>query len=661
MKPSEPAYLPIDFANLDRKANPAEDFYQFANGGWMKNHPLRDEFSRYGTFDQLHEENEQVIKNLLEELAERRLSSSGIEKKIGDFYYAGMNTDSVNREGLKPLASYLDAIRDCKNIADIQGIIAYFHTCFIGSLFGFYAAPDYGNSRMNIAQLSQGGLGLPDRDYYLDDTPRAAEIRNAYKEHISKIFLLAGLDADAHGHAPDAIMEFETRLAKASMKREELRDPYATYHKYDLRLLREFTPAFDWDRYFNNIGLKETGEINVNQPEFFKEINNILQDVSIDRWKLYLTWCILNASAPFLNDAFVEQDFAFYGSFMSGKKQIKPRWKRIVGSSDSIMGEAIGQIYVQRYFPPEAKVRMMKLVNHLKEALRQRIEKLEWMRTHTRQKALEKLERITVKIGYPDKWRNFEALEVTDSSYFQNIAKGSVFAFNYMLNKVNQPVDITEWEMTPQTVNAYYNPFQNEIVFPAGILQPPFFFREGDDAVNYGAIGVVIGHEMTHGFDDQGRKFDANGNLSVWWTEEDAKQFNERAEILVKQFDAMEVLKGVHANGRLTLGENIADLGGLYVAYTALKMAETGTQKQENVSQLNGFSADQRFFLAYAHVWAQNIREPELQRRVKEDEHSPGNLRVNGPLRNIAEFHAAFSVKPGDNMYLPASERARIW
>lgn len=656
MKPSVPAFLPIDSANLDRSANPAEDFYQFANGGWMKNHPLRDEFSRYGTFDQLHEENEQVIKNLLEELAERRLSSTGIEKKIGDFYFAGMNTEAVNLEGLKPLKPYLDVIRDSQNNESVQEIIALFHTRFIGSLFGFYAAPDYGNSNMNIAQLSQGGIGLPDRDYYLDDTPRAAEIRNAYQGHIGKIFLLAGFD-NAHDTAPAAIMEFETRLARASMKREELRDPYATYHKSDIHSLRELAPAFDWDRYFNHIGLKEPGEININQPEFLREVNSMLKDVPIDRWKLYLTWCILNASAPFLGDTFVDQDFAFYGSFMSGKKQIKPRWKRIVSMSDSIMGEAIGQIYVKRYFPPEAKARMLKLVNHLKEALRQRIMQLEWMGADTRQKALEKLERITVKIGYPDKWRDFDALEVTDASYFQNIVKGSAFAFSYMLNKVNKPVDPSEWEMTPQTVNAYYNPFQNEIVFPAGILQPPFFFREGDDAVNYGAIGVVIGHEMTHGFDDQGRKFDANGNLYEWWTEEDAKQFNARAEILVKQFDAMEVLKGVHANGRLTLGENIADLGGLHIAYTALKMAKTG--KDENL--IHGFTEDQRFFLAYAHVWAQNIREQELQRRVKEDEHSPGNLRVNGPLRNIPEFHEAFSVKPGNQMYLPGSERARIW
>ncbi len=661
MKPTEPASHPIDIANLDRNANPAEDFYQFANGGWMKNHPLRDEFSRYGTFDQLHEENEQVIKSLLEELSERRLSSSGIEKKIGDFYYAGMNTEAVNREGLKPLKPFLDAIRDSKSMAGIQEIIAKFHTRFIGSLFGFYAAPDYGNSSMNIAQLSQGGLGLPDRDYYLDDTLRASEIRNAYKEHIRKIFLLAGFDGDAHDLAPATIMEFETRLARAAMKREELRDPYATYHKHDIRSLQELVPAFDWDRYFNSIGLKEPGEININQPEFFREVNNMLQDVRLDQWKLYLTWCILNASAPYLSDTFVDQDFAFYGSFMSGKKQIKPRWKRIVSISDSIMGEAIGQIYVKRYFPPEAKARMLKLVNHLKEALRQRIMQLEWMGVNTQQKALEKLEKITVKIGYPDKWRNFGALEVTDTSYFQNIVKGSAFAFIYMLNKVNKPVDPAEWEMTPQTVNAYYNPFQNEIVFPAGILQPPFFFREGDDAVNYGAIGVVIGHEMTHGFDDQGRKFDANGNLSEWWTEEDAKQFNERTEILVKQFDAMEVLKDVHANGRLTLGENIADLGGLHIAYTALKMAEPGAKELKNEPLIHGFTEDQRFFLSYAHVWAQNIREPELQRRVKEDEHSPGNLRVNGPLRNIAEFHEAFSVKPGNQMYLPDTERARIW
>jgi putative endopeptidase len=442
------------------------------------------------------------------------------------------------------------------------------------------------------------------------------------------------------------------------MTRLDQRDPHKTYNKFSNSELKENFSDFNWSYYFSSLGLSEPGYINVNQPEFFAQINIMFRNFKIKDWKLYLIWNILNSSAPYLHQVMVDEHFAFYGGILSGKKELRPRWKRAVDASDEAVGEAIGQIFVEKYFPPEAKRKMLDLVQNLKKALSERIQNLLWMGPDTKKKALEKLNSMKVKIGYPDKWRSYDGLQISEDSYFKNVLISSMFNYQYMLSKVNKPVDPDEWHMNPQTVNAYYNPLDNEIVFPAAILQPPFFFKDDDDAVNYGAIGVVIGHEMTHGFDDQGRKYDKNGNLTDWWTEEDSRKFNELSEILVKQFNSFVLLDSLHANGKLTLGENIADLGGLYISFQAMKMAQSGNSKP---FAIDGFTQEQRFFLAYAHIWAQNIRDEEIQRRIKEDEHSLGHLRVIGPLRNIPAFLEAFDITPGDPMFLPEKDRAFIW
>lgn len=647
----------IDPANLDSSADPRQDFYTYANGGWLKANPLRDEFSRYGTFDKLMEENQHLQKELLEELSRNRDKNSGIAAKIGHFYYSANNEESIELAGLSPIENIFNRINSIRNKSELVSEIAKLHLESFAPVFAFAGSPDEKNSRMMIAHLYQAGLGLPDRDYYTDEDERMKEIRARYLDYIRELSQIANL-ASKSKEASVRVMEIETRLAAASMTRLEQRDPHKTYNIFDEPGLKSHCPGFDWDIYFRELGIKEPGRINVNQPDFIAETGRMFIDLSLKDWNLYLKWNILNSAAPYLHRAIVEAHFGFYGAFLSGKKEIRPRWKRAISASDEALGEAIGQIFVEKHFPPEAKQRMLELVGRLKNALGNRIRNLSWMSGATKEKAIEKLNTIKVKIGYPDKWRNYDALEVSSNSYFENVLKSSIFNYRYMLSKINKPVDPDEWHMSPQTVNAYYNPLDNEIVFPAGILQPPFFFRDSDEAVNYGAIGVVIGHEMTHGFDDQGRKFDKNGNLTDWWTDEDAEKFNERTAALVKQFDSFTVLDGLNSDGKLTLGENIADLGGLHISFDALKMA---LQEAGAVEPIEGFSQEQRFFLSYAHVWAQNIRDEEIRRRVKEDEHSLGHLRVIGPLRNVEEFHKAFGVRSSDAMYLDERDRANIW
>jgi putative endopeptidase len=648
----------IDLNNFDLTVNPADDFYSYVNGGWLKSNPLRGEFSRYGTFDKLIEQNQLLQKSLLEELAATRKDNSGISRKIGCFYSCAMDEKRIEKTGLSPLHPIFKRITSISTKSDLINEIARLHKESFTPLFAFAGSPDEKNSQRMIAHLYQAGLGLPDRDYYTDEDDRMRGIRSQYLVYIEKLHSIVGLASDGPGGISRKIMEIETRLAKASMTRLDQRDPYKTYNKFNEEQLQKHCPDFDWGIYFSRIGLQSPGDINVNQPAFFTEMNNMFRALSVDDWKIYLRWNILNSSAPYLHKALVDEHFGFYGAVLSGKKELRPRWKRAIGASDEAMGEAIGQIFVKKYFPPEAKQRMLSLVENLKLALARRIKQLNWMGPETKDRALEKLSTMKVKIGYPDKWRDFSKMEISEESYFQNVLQSSMFNFEYMLSKINKPVDPDEWHMSPQTVNAYYNPLDNEIVFPAGILQPPFFYKDADEAVNYGAIGVVIGHEMTHAFDDQGRKFDKNGNLTDWWTEEDAQKFNARTEVLVKQFDSFPLLDSLHADGKLTLGENIADLGGLHIAFEALQMAlrESGSNHPND-----GFTQEQRFFLAYGHVWAQNIRDEEIQRRIKEDEHSLGHLRVIGPLRNVPAFHQAFGVKPGDLMYLNEQDRAVIW
>lgn len=647
----------IDVNNLDTSFNPGVDFYMYANGGWLKNNPMPGDYSRYGSFDKLRGDNDKIVNDLIKSLMSENAEEGSIAQKIGTFYTSGMDSAAIENDGIKPLSPEFIKIINAKNFNDIQQLIAYYHTLQISPLFDFYGAPDSKNSEMNIAELSQGGLGLADRDYYLDEDARSKEIRAEYVKHIERMLDLAGYKDHSKSWAQE-IMTLETRLAKASRTRIELRDPESNYNKMKLDGIQKLSPNINWSAYFKAIGLADPGEINIGQPLFFQEISKIATDVPLETWKAYLTWNLINENAEYLSNDFVSADFDFYGKFMSGKQANKPRWRRVLATTDYILGEALGQIYVEKYFPPAAKERMLNLVENLRFALGERIKKLDWMSDSTKQKALEKLASIRVKIGYPDKWRDYSTLSFKQESYVINVLKGSKFDFDYELSKINKPVDHDRWYMNPQTVNAYYNPSDNEICFPAGILQPPFFFKDADDAVNYGAIGMVIGHEITHGFDDQGCQYDKKGNLANWWTAEDAKRFKERAEVLVNQYNQFKVLDSIPANGKLTLGENIADLGGLNISFTALKKA---LAEKPAPGTIDGFTPEQRFFLAYARVWGQHITDKEALRLTKEDVHSLGRFRVMGPLPNIPEFHKAFNVKPGDNMYLAEDKRAVIW
>ncbi|MCK5739253.1 M13 family peptidase, partial [bacterium] len=529
---------PLDPANMDLSVKPGDDFYQYANGTWIANNPIPDEYSRYGVFEQLVERNSDDLLTLMESAAaEKKAATGSASQKIGDFYATGMDSAKVEADGLQPIKPLLAEVAALETVEQVQSMVAQLHTMGISSLFNFFGSTDEKNSSMVIAQLMQGGLGMPDRDYYLGEDARSKTLRAEYLDHLSKMFILMGEDTVIAAEAADAVMALETRLATASMTRLERRDPHKTYHKMVLKELERWTPGFAFNRYFDSIGFAEPGEINVRQPDFFVEVSRVLRDVPVKDWKKYLSWNIINNTAAYLSSDFVNQDFAFYGKALSGRKIVRPRWKRVLGATTGTLGEMVGQLYVEKYFPAEAKARMLKLVGNLKVSLGEHIANVDWMTDQTKEKAAEKLDVMRVKVGYPDKWIDYASLSVTRDSYVGNMMAGWQFDFNYNLDKVGKPVDKDEWHMFPQTVNAYYNPTNNEIVFPAAILQPPFFNMDADDAVNYGAIGMVIGHEMTHGFDDQGRNFDKEGNLKGWWTDTDVEMFNERSHILVEQFN----------------------------------------------------------------------------------------------------------------------------
>ena len=645
----------ISLADMDTSVDPGHDFDAYANSGWKKLNPLPADRGRFGSFDKLSELAEKQLNELVKETASKKNEKGTIADKTATLFNLGMDSLKLGQQGIKPLAPYFSEVEKLSTKDDVEIEIAKFHTYGFSPLFQFYGSTDAKNSSMVIAQLSQGGIGMPDRDYYLHDDARSKDLREKYLVYIEKLFKLLGDDEASAKKEAQIILNLETRLAKASMTRLEQRDPNKTYNKTTTKGLTELAPAFDWNRYFVSQGVNDPGEVNLNQPLFIREVSAVIKEVPVEEWKVYLRWELINSSASYLSDDFVNAKFDFFGKAMSGTEKMRPRWKRVLGVTSGALSEAIGQLYVAKYFPAEAKERMIKLVENLRISLGERIKNLEWMSADTKVKAIEKLHAINVKIGYPDKWRDYSALEISDDSYVENVIRSNKFETAYNYSKINKPVDKSQWFMSPQTVNAYYSPDMNEIVFPAAILQPPFFFLKGDDAVNYGAIGVVIGHEMTHGFDDEGRKFDKVGNLTDWWTPEDSKRFDERTKVLVDQFNSFVVLDSIHADGKLCLGENIADLGGLNISYQAFKMANKETEK------IDGFTPDQRFYLAYAHVWAQNIRDKEILRRTKEDPHSLGNLRVRGPLRNIPEFYAAFNIKPGQPMYLDQALRAKIW
>ena len=647
----------ILLANLDTTAQAGADFYQFACGGWMKNNPLPAEYSRFGSFDQLAENNRKQIQTLIEQLSAQQHEAGSVAQKVGDLYRIAMDSVKLNSDGVAPIREELAQIAALKEKGELYTLLGDLQRRGIYAYLALYVGADDKNSSMNAVQTYQNGLSMGERDYYLENDEATVKIREAFRAHVQKMFALAGFSEAEALQGMETVMEVETRLAKAFRSRTELRDPQANYNKMTMDELKSNYPTFGWDAFLTALNLKEVKEVIVGQPASLQAAAEILDTLPLDRQARYLQWKLINASASYLSDALALQDFDFYGRTMRGTQQILPRWKRAVGNVSSALGEAVGQMYVEKYFPAAAKERMTTLVKNLQTSLGERINALAWMSDETKVKAQEKLAAFRVKIGYPDTWKDYSALEVKDDSYWANIERANIWEHDVMTAKAGQPVDPNEWLMTPQTVNAYYNPTTNEICFPAGILQYPFFDMNADDAFNYGAIGVVIGHEMTHGFDDQGRQYDKNGNLQDWWTAEDATKFEERANVMVAFFDSIEVAPGVHANGRMTLGENIADHGGLQISYQAFKHATAAAP----LSDKDGFTPDQRFFLAYAGVWAGNIRPEEVLSRTKSDVHSLGCWRVNGALPHINAWYDAFQVTESDPMYLPVEKRVSIW
>ncbi|HLX72088.1 MAG TPA: M13 family metallopeptidase [Verrucomicrobiae bacterium] len=653
---------------MDQSVDPAKDFYHFADGNWVKKNPVPADKSRWASFNELAERNWYLIHGILESAAADTTSPPhSPRREVGDFFASAMDTNRIEKLGLKPIANDLKQIDRIKSTKDLFALLADFHKRGIRGIFGAGVGPDAKNSSIYAFQLDQGGLSLPDRDYYLKDT--FADTREKYRAHVTKMFTLIGEKPEQAAADAATVLALETDLAKASRSRVDLRDPDKNYNKFTTAEFLTKHPTTPWDVYFTESGFSPaaasrknliplTYEI-VGQPEFFDSINKLVQDQPLANWKVYLRWHLLHASAPYLPSAFEDENFAFFGKTLSGQEQQEPRWKRAAHVIDGSIGEALGQLYVEKYFTPEAKARMSALVENLKAVFHDRLEKVDWMSDATRQKALQKFARFTQKIGYPDKFRDYSSIQIRRDDYLGNVRRAAAFETHRELVRLGKPVDKTEWDMTPETVNAYFNPLQNEIVFPAGILQPPFFDVSMDDAVNYGAIGVVIGHEMTHGYDDEGRKFDADGNLNGWWTDSDAKEFDARAQKVVDEYDAFEPLPGVHVNGKLTLGENIADLGGVNIAYDALQRVLAKDPSKR--TKIDGFTPEQRFFISFAQIWRTNVRDAEARRLVTVDPHSPGQFRSFGPLLNFDPFYEAFGIKPGDPIWRAPELRAKIW
>lgn len=648
----------INPANMDTTVAAGTDFYEYACGGWIKNNPLKPEYARFGTFDQLLENNQEQLRVLIEELSATPHEAGSVAGKIGALYAMGLDSTKLNADGVAPIKEELAAINALATKSDVSKMVATLHKEGMAPFFALFVDADEKNSAMNIVQLYQAGIGMGDRDYYLLEDEGSAKMRDAYRAYINKLFTLAGSSPEQADAAVDAVMKIEKAIAEISYGREDLRDSQKNYNKLAYEDFKQIESPLDWDVYFESMGLAGLKELDAKQINFYKDMNKALQNTTVDEQKYYLAFNLLSAAAPYLSDDFVDADFEFYGKVMSGKQEQQPRWKRSLNTVNGALGEAVGEMYVEKYFPASSKEKMLTLVGNLQTALSERINGLEWMSDTTKAKAQEKLAAFTVKIGYPDKWRDYSGLEIKDDSYWANVRRSNIFDMAYQLADVDKPVDKSRWHMNPQTVNAYYNPTTNEICFPAAILQPPFFNPDADDAVNYGAIGVVIGHEMTHGFDDQGRNYDKDGNLIDWWTAEDAVRFKERADKLVDQYDQIIVIDTLHANGRFTLGENIADHGGLLVAHQAYLNSLKG---KETPAPIDGFTNEQRFFLGYATLWGQNIRPEEIRRRTKIDQHSLGKWRVNAALRNIAPFYAAFDIKEGDPMFMAPADRVVIW
>ncbi len=647
----------LDPANIDSSIRPGENFYMYANNGWLKKNPIPGDQTRWGSFNELQENNYKALHELLDDAAKKNASDGSKEQKVGDLYRSGMDSAATDKAGIAPLNEDFARINAITDANGILNEVALEHTKGVDALFGFSISPDDKQVSREICQFYQGGLGMPDRDYYFKTDARTAKIREAYQQYLVSLFKLMGEDVATA--KKDAVDEFklETALAGASMTRVEMRDPYKLYNKFNVDGITMQTPGMDWKTMLT--GLKVTGQdsVIVGMPKYFAEIARQLKATPIPVWKKYLQLQMAMDMSPYLSAAFDNAHFDFFGKTLRGQQQQKPRWQRVLNVVDGSVGELLGQMYVDKNFKPDAKKRMLDLVNNLQQTYADRIKRLTWMSEATKQKAIAKLNTFMKKIGYPDKWKDYSSMTIVKDNYAKNIMNASAFEYNYMLGKLGKPVDRTEWGMTPPTVNAYYNPAFNEIVFPAGILQYPFFSDDADDAVNYGGIGAVIGHEMTHGFDDQGRQYDADGNLHDWWTPEDAKNFLAKAAVVINQFNNYTVLDTVHVNGELTQGENLADLGGINIAYEAFKKTAQG----KGDKKIDGFTPDQRFFLSWAQVWRANTRPEELASRIVTDPHSPNELRCNGPVSNMPEFYKAFDIKSGDKMYRADSIRASVW
>lgn len=648
----------IDLANMDTTVAAGTDFFRYACGGWNDAHPLTAEYSRYGTFDLLFENSQKQLRELIEGLAAQKNNPAGsAAQKIGDLYNMAMDSVTLNKQGAEPVKAMLSKIAALKDKSEIIPMMTEMAHIGVGTYFRSYVYADPKNSSLNIFQMGQGGINLGEKEYYLDNDSITQNIREQYKVYIGKLFKLAGFtEAEAQQKVAD-VMEIETAIAKASRSATELRDPEANYHKMSFDELKKTISGIDWDAYVKGLGIQAPAELNVEQVEPIQEVARLMNTLPLSKHVSYLEYNLIDAAASCLSDDFVAARFDFYGKILSGRQVNQPRWKRAVSSVDGMLGELVGEMYVEKYFPAAAKERMVKLVKNLQVALGQRIDAQDWMSDSTKVKAHEKLDAFHVKVGYPDKWKDYSKLDIKKDSYWANVCRASEWNFNDMYSRLGKPVDKDEWLMTPQTVNAYYNPSTNEICFPAAILQPPFFNMEADDAANYGAIGVVIGHEMTHGFDDQGRQFDKNGNLTDWWAPGDADRFKERAQVMVDFFNNIEVLPGLHGNGELTLGENLADHGGLNVAFLAFQNAT----KDAPLGVVDGFTPEQRFFLAYATLWAGNIRDEQIRVYTKSDPHSLGKWRVNGALPHIQAWYDAFHITPSDPLYVAPEKRVNVW
>ncbi len=658
----------INTDNFDTTARLEDDFYQFACGGWMANNPLDAEHSRYGAFDVLSENALKNVNEIIDSVSKNENEAGSLADKIATLYNIGMDSVKLQEQGAAPLMPYLEEINSVKTREDVWAELLRMHKRGNTVLFGIFGEADKDDAKMCIAWAYQSGLGLGDRDYYLLDEGNNKNIRAGYVSLMTKEFAMAGYDKLSGKKADklaQMVMTFETRLAKAMNTKLENRDPQGTFNRYTVEEAAAFAPNIDWKGYFETMNIMDgMKSFNIAQPKYFTEVNKVLADTDVETLKAYFAWHEISSAASYLSDDFVNANFEFYGKLMSGREQNRPRWKRVTSTVEGAMGEALGKLYVERFFPAEAKTRMETLVQNLIEALGQRIDMATWMTDATKANAHKKLSTIYVKIGYPNKWRDYSGLEIKDDSYYANVIRSNEFDMAYMFSKINKPVDKDEWLMTPQTVNAYYNPTTNEICFPAAILQPPFFQFDADEAANYGAIGVVIGHELTHGFDDQGRQYDEQGNLNDWWTEEDAKNFDNNKQTLIDAFNNCIALDDpelgkLNGNGELTLGENIADNGGLHVSYLAMQNAMA--KKQVNKNEMDGFTPEQRFFLAYAAVWASNIRPAAALQLTQMDVHSLGRNRVNVALPQVTEFIDAFGIKEGDGMWLAPEKRVVLW